>query len=300
MKFLSFLLVFAFSSHATLTEKILAQVGEEVLSLEEVMLLRRKVQKDILPSSLLLSTVFKKSKLLNNKKERLEFLISLNMLSQMAEKYPHLSPSSKRIEEVYKKIQGKRSSKSFANLLKSIGSSGDKFKAFIEKNLLADGALLFLVGSRIKVSNEEIEAWYKKKYKKPFFNSVEYEFVSLQMNEDQKNQVLNRIQGKSSYDLKALASKLGLKTETLRLPQESLNSSIKKELEKLVISKNSPFFTVEGSWYLVQLLWKGKAFYPKNQEKKAKIEAKVYEEKRKVQIIAWLTKEKKEYPITRN
>ena len=300
MRFFYLFLIVSFLSHASLTEKILAQVGDEIIPLSEVMVLRRMIKKNLLPKSLLLSTVYSKSRIVNNKKRRLEFLISVNMLSQMAEKVPPLKISSKQIDKAYKKIRGKRSKKAFSKLLYSIGSSPEKFKAFLEKSLLADQSLLFFVGTKIKVSNEDIETWHKKKYGKGFFNSHIYEFVSLQMNEDEKDEMLERIKDKNSYDLKEEARSLGLKTEILKLEKEKLNSSIRKELEKLVISKTSPFFKVGSSWYLVQLLWKETSFYPKNQEKKAKIEAKVYEEKRKVQILSWLTKEKKNYPIVRN
>ena len=300
MRFLIFIFFFSSSSFASLTEKILGQVGEEVLSHQDVMSLRKKLQKDVFPTTLLFSTTFKKSRLLNNKKQRLEFLISLNMLKQMAEKNPLLQISPSQINKMYKKIRGKRSRSSFTKTLKSIGSSPEDLKEDIEKVMLADQALLFFVGSRIKVSNEEIETWYKQKHKKDFFNSMEYEFISLQLTEKEKNLALKKIKDNKNYDLEKLALDLNLETETLTVPKEKLNSKIKKELEKLMIFKTSPFFQVRGNWYLVKLLWKNKISYPQDMEKRAQIEGKVYKEKRKALIKAWLTKEKKDYPIIRN
>ncbi|MCY4320895.1 MAG: hypothetical protein OXC37_00600 [Bdellovibrionaceae bacterium] len=293
MKIFLFLLFFQFNLESRLVESLKAQIGEEVITQIDLYNFKLQLKQKLLPSSILLETLYKPSELLRSKKLRLQFLIEKSLLNQVAQQkniYMEESLLTKKINS----FKGALSNKSFSQKLRRGALSFESFRkdlnAFSKIELLLNQAVL----SKIAISNQDIESYHFKKYKKALYKNFEYEFISLSFSETKKALVLKSLSQKEFTDLKALAQSFKLEYKSSRLREDQISPIFKKELTKLSVSQISSVLFFENTYYLLQLSWKTPLTSPKEIKIKNQIEEILFRQKLKKELREWIEEQKKQ------
>lgn len=296
----SLVFLFSFNSQARVVEKIQAQIAEEMISLIDLKNFQKQFRWGLVPSSLLLKQVYKKSELLKDKNKLLDFMITRKMLFQIAqqEKLPEIP--KKNIEKRLSSIKGSSSHKSFSRKLIKAGLTLQDLRQQILMNLKNDLLLSQFVVSKITVSEQDVESYHFNKYNQALFKNFEYEFVSINFTENKKEAVLKKLLGKTSDNLEEIARSLKLEYKTFKLKDGEIQSLFKKELDKLSVSQISPFLLLGGSYYILQLKWKQPQISPREQKKKGQIEKFLFEKKLKEEIQKWIEEKKASFSIIRH
>ena len=293
-----FLFFFSLDLQARVVEKIQAQIGEEMISFIDLKNFQTQLKLALVPSSLLLKQMYKKPHLLKNKKSLLDFMITRNMLSQIAKKENLKEVLKKNIEQQLNRLKGSSSHKNFSKRLKRAGLSLKSLREQILIDLKIDLLLAQFVVSKIAVSEQDIESYHFNKYNQPLFKSFEYEFISVPFAEDKKPAVLKKLSDDAEDDLEDIARSLDLEYKSLKLKEKDIQKQLKKELDKLSVSQISPLLIFGDSYYVLQLQWKYPQISPQEQKKKNQIEKFLYEEKLTKEIRKWIEKKKAGFYIT--
>ena len=153
---------------------------------------QKRLKQNLVPSSLILKYLFKKSELLKDKQKVLDFLIKRQVLYQLAkqEKLPDIS--EEKLKQALDKLKGKSSHKAFSKKLSKVGLTLDALKKDLLIDLKADFLLKQAVLSNIVISEQDIESYHFAKYNQALFKTFEYEFVSVSFSENQKDLVLKK------------------------------------------------------------------------------------------------------------
>ena len=274
-------------------EKILAQIGEDIISLIDFKNFRKQMSLGLIPSSLLLKNVFKKSQLLKDQNLLLEFMIARHILYQTAKKEENLPKlSSKQIDQALAQLKGKMSHKKFARRLKKARLNLKSLKALIAVDLTNDILLSMLAAPKVMVSEQEISARHFKQYQRALFKNFEYDFVSVQFSEDKKLRVLAALKKPSPLPLEKMAQRFDLEIKHSKLKDREIHKIFKAELERLSVSQSSPVIFLNGIYYILQLKWKTPIVSPKEKAIRDRLEQEIYKEKLKTELIQWV-KEKK-------
>ena len=294
----SFLFCFSLGPQARLVERIQAQIGEEMISLIDFKNFQTQLSLALVPPSLLLKQMDKKPRLLKNKKALLDFMITRNMLAQIAKKENLKEVPKKDVEQQLNRLRGSSSHKNFSNRLKQAGLSLKSLREqiLIDRNI--DLLLTQFVVSKIAVSEQDIESYHFNKYNQPLFKSFEYEFISVSFAEDKKPDVLKKLSDEGTDDLKNMARSLGLEYKSLKLKGKDIQKQLKKELDKLSVSQISPLLILGNSYYILQLQWKSPQISPREQKKKKQIEKILYEEKLTKEMKKWIEEKKAGFYIS--
>ena len=288
---LIFLVLFSFNLPASLVESLRAQVGEEAISQKDLDNFKLQLKQKLIPPSLLLKSLYSPSQLLKSEKLRLQFMIETRMLSQLAEQ-EKLPFDEIRLNKELKALQGSLSKQQFSNKLKRAGLNLESLKQSLKTNLQIELLLSQFVLSKITVSDQDIESYHFKKYKKPLFKVFEYEFTSLPFPENKKSQVLKFRQESPFKSLEELSQSLNLEYKTSRLKEDQISKMFKKELDKLSVSQFSPLLFSGDSYYLLQLKWKAPFISPQEKRKKDQIEKLIFDKKLKQELRQWIEEQK--------
>ena len=298
--FVIFFVFFNLQLQARPVESLKAQVGEEILTQMDLKNFKSQLKNKTRPLSLL-QTFYNSSQLLKNEKLRLKFLIERNLILQLAEKQKLAVDSTKIEKELRAFLQKTYPKISLAkNLIKikKVGSVDLSLaRKTLKENLQINQILSQSVFSKVSVSDQDIESYHFAKYKKALSKVFEYEFSSLSFPESKKNMVLKAREAKPLESLEELSKKLGLEYKKSRLQEGQINQAFKTELDKLSVSQVSPLVLVGGTYFLLELKWKSALISPKEQEKKAKIEKSLYDQKLKQVYKEWIEEQKSQFFI---
>lgn len=294
------LLFFSLSTSAQLVERVQAQVGEEMISFIDLKNFQKQVRSKVFSSPVFLKPMFKRSQLLNSKNRALDFMITRELLAQLAEKekLPNVAPAE--VEKKLRQLRGSSSHKNFSIRLRGAGLNLKTLREQLLTNLKIDLLLSQFVVSKITVSEQDIESYYFNQNGRSLFNSFEYEFISVQFTESKKSAVLKSLNQNTSGDLEEIAKSLGLEYKNLRLRGEEIQKQLKTELDKLSISQISPFLIIGDSYYILQLKWKHPLISPREQRKKQQIEQALYKKKLAEEIKKWIEEKKAGFSIIRH
>lgn len=284
---------FSPSLFSQIVERVQAEVGGEMISLIDLKDFDIRIREGLLKPSSFLKPIFKKSELLN-------FIVTRNMLFQIAKKEKLPEISKEELENKIRKLRGDSSHKNFSLKLKRAGLN---LKSLREQ-VLIDRSIDLLLSQKFAlkttVSEQDIESYHFHKYSRPLFNRFEYEFISVQMTEDKKPAMLKKLREGKLSDLEEMASELGLSAKSFKLKGEDIQSMLKKELDKLFVSQISPVLLLGGRYYVLQLKWKHPQISPSEQKKKAQIENFLYQKKLNEEIQKWIEEQKTMFSIVQH
>jgi len=282
-------------------EKIQAQVGDKIISLIDTNNFKKQLKEGLIPSSFLLDTLYKNpSSLLKNSSKHLNYLIARELVNQSMPEESLNSVDVNELEQNLKKIQGKSSQTLFLKTLKRSGiPSLNTYREFLKQEQQINLYLIKLLMPKVSLSDQEIESVFFKKYKRSIFTHFEYEFLSVSFNEEKKDLVLKNF-NRNISDLEKLAQTLKLSSKISKLKANEIESSIKKELDKLSISQISPLLFLNSSYYILQLRWKTPLLAPKDISKKNQIEKELTQMKLKKELEQWIQNLKEQVFVKKN
>lgn len=286
------LFLFCFNLSARLVEKTQAQVGKEMISLIDLKNFQKLLKERLKPPSLLLKYAYNKTQLLKDRKKLLNFMVTRELLAQIAEKENLPEIPKENVEQELAKLK-KTFRKSFSTKLKRTGLSVGDLKAVIFTDLKVNSLLNHFLIPKVIVSEEDVESYYFNKYKQSLFKSFEYEFVSLPIEENKKPAVLKALAEKKFDSLEQLAQSFNLPVKSFKLKGKDIQKTLKLELDKLSVSEISPLIIVGGVYYLLELKWKQPRINPEDQRKKTEIEQLIYKKKLSETMKKWI-KEKRQ------
>lgn len=299
-----------FNSFATLLEKTTAQVGKSMISLIDLKTFQKRMRLNLIPDSFILDSLYKgrwtllqkpatSNKLGPQKERALNYLILREIVRQKIKNLPlEQSLPEPEITATLKKQKGRLSSGQFLSRLKKAGfGSLLEYQIFLKEEKKMELLLMRALSPKIALFNHEIESAFFKVYKRSLFSDYEYDFLLVSFEEDQKEQVLRSLQKKSPGDLKKWAKALNLSFKNSKLKSKEIESSIRKELDKLSVSQISPLLFLSSSYYLLQLKWKEALIDPKDRNKKLKIEGNLSQKKLWRELSYWIQSEKDQFFI---
>ena len=324
MKLFLFLLFFSTPCSALLLEKVQAQVGANIISQIDVEQLQTREQLNLLPSTVLLDSLYKNkdfhqensylfSSVMSSQKISqknpaqkqkpsslaVNYLIVRELLWQEYNKPPSPTQASMRfdnpdISQTFKEKQGKRTSTQFKAVLKTAGfNSSFEYQSFLKQEKIIDLFVMNLFASKTNISNRELEAAFFKTYKRKLFSNYEYEFLLVSFTEDEKQAILNSLEKKEHLkDFSQWASSLDLSVKKSKLKSHEIEKTIRPELDKLSISQVSPLLFINSSYHLLQLKWKEALTDSKDQAKKSLLEKELANQKLLQELAHWIQNKK--------
>lgn len=252
--YIFFLLNSFFYAEGALQEKILARVGETLISKSDLIKQRNLIKKNILKNHPLF-LIYPKKLLFSKNKPLLKFMIYDLIIEKSVRKNPH-------------------------------------FKNISSNKLDSSSKALFLnqiLYSKIKISDEVLADKFFKKYKKNLFDKKTYHFlISSFKNEKIAYQFLNRLKRTSFEDLAKEFKQSEIKKS---LKEGEINYGLKSILNKLKENQVSAPVIIGNQVYVLKLISKEKSLSESNQIKKVSLEQNLAQKKFKKELVLWLKKQ---------
>ena len=289
---LLFCLFLSFAGQARLVEKVMARVGEDMISLMELNSYRKRLADKTVPDTLLFRITPRRLILLKTN-SLLNFLVSKKILENLTETLD-FQPSEKQIRQAVKKLRGRRTQKAFAQRLNRAGLSLKTLRREIILSLKIDFFLTREVISKIIISENDINSFYFNKNGTGLFKHFEYDITSLTFPRTEegikKARSARKAIGKTSFEETARLFSGELKTH--RLKTGEMREAMEKAVQPLSVSDVSDLIPVGDRLYLFRLNWKTPLLTRAEEKTKNKIQKKLFERELKKTLQKWL-KEKK-------
>lgn len=294
---LLFSLSFSFPSQARLVEKVLARVGEDMVSLMDLNLYRRQLIRKIIPESLLFKLTSRKT-LLSGKDHLLDFLIAKKILENLTEDLK-FQPSKKQIQKIEKKIKGRLTYNAFARQLKRSGLSLKALREEITLALKIDFLLTQEVVSKIIISENDINSFYFNKNGKSLFNHFEYDVTSLAFPRTdagmKKAQAAHKAYERMS--LEELSRLFSSRLKTSQLKTGEMKEVMEKTLQSLSVSDVSDLVPMGDHLYLFRLNWKTPLLTRTAERVKNQIQKTLFERELKQALKKWLEEKRTGFSV---
>jgi len=296
-----FLCLAPIKNQARLVEKLVAQVGEDLIFLSDIYQFQKYVGHDLLPDSVLFK-LFAKKALLKNRSLALEFLITSSMLYQLA-KAERLAVKPKVFEKDGSiKMNREESSlkNSWAQKLQSQKITLDQFWDLVDTYATNDLLISRQVISKIIIPESEINGYYLNKYGKPLFETFTYNFLSVAFPKNKeglkKSQFFVKAASRDTSFLK-LAKRQGLKARSSILNPLEINPKMYKALKTMSVSQVSNPLALDRQLYVLKLKWKEPYLKPTEQKKQMEIRSLLFEKALKKAVKTWIQQQKTSFPI---
>ena len=157
------------SAKSAVVEKTLAVVEGKMISLMDLKEVRRRLKAGFFNDSAVLA-LFNKSKLKISDKHLLDFMIYKKLIEISAEEQKITIEEKQVNQEIYKKRTKKKlSKKAFSRWLVRHRWTSSSYREFLRKSLLRQLFIQREVGEKIRLSDEDLNAYALKKEKKASF-----------------------------------------------------------------------------------------------------------------------------------
>ena len=289
---LLFCLFLSLSAQARLVEKVMARVGEDMISLMELNSYKKRLSDKTVPDTLLFRIASPRFLLLKTD-SLLNFLVSKKILENLTETLD-FQPSEKQIRQAVKKLRGRRTQKAFAQRLNRTGLSLKTLRKEIILTLKIDFFLTREVISKIIISENDINSFYFNKNRSGLFKHFEYDITSLAFPRTEegikKARSARKTLGKMSFEETGRVFSGELKT--LRLKTGEMRGAMEKAVQPLSVSDVSHPIPMGDNLYLFRLNWKTPLLTRAEEKTKNKIQKILFERELKKTLEKWL-KEKR-------
>ncbi|MCY4513205.1 MAG: SurA N-terminal domain-containing protein [Bdellovibrionales bacterium] len=295
--FFFFSLVFSFPGQALLVEKVVARVGEGMISLMDLKLYRRQLARNVVPESLLFKLTSRRV-LLSRKDRLLEFMVSKKILESLVEELD-FQPSEKQVQRIIKKIKGRLKEKAFARRLSQNGLSLKKLREEIALALKIDFLLTQEVVSKIIVSENDINSYYFNKKGKSLFKHYEYDITSLSFPRTDKGIKSARAARKAykSMSVEEISRTFSGQLKTNQLKTGEMQGVMEKTLASLSVSDMSDPIPMGDHLYLFRLNWKTPLLTRAAEKIKTRIHKSLFEKELKEALTKWLEEKKTDFSV---
>ena len=299
MKYTLFILfyVFSFLVSAQTVEKTLAIVEEEMISLLDLKEAKHRVKKGFLDDSPLMF-LFNKSDLYTKDSLLLDFLIYQKILDiSIAQTQLEVSNNHLKMELETRRKKTGLSKKAFSKKLVRNRFTAGSYKNFLKKTILRHLFLQKEIMEKIRISDEDLNAYALQKQGKALFSSFKYElaFLYFPLTDKSKKQAQKvsqqLIQDPTFFDQWKPGK--GEKKETLKnIRLSSLHPSIKEHIKTLSTGQISPVLLLPSGYHIFKVTWKAPVITNKNKKRKEKLSALLFKKLFTKKLKLWLEEKK--------
>ena len=295
--YLLFCLAFSFSSQARLVEKVLARVGEDMISLMDLNFYRRQMAQNMVPESLLFKLTSRRA-LLSGKGRLLDFMVSKKILESLTEGLD-FQPSERQIQKVVRKIRGRLTHKAFVKKLRQNGLSLKALRAEIALALKIDFLLTQEVVSKIIISENDINSFYFNQKGRSLFSHFEYDITSLTFPRTDEG-IKKAREARKAYgqmSLEELSRTFSGQIKTSQLRTGEMRDVMEKALRGLSVSELSEPIPMGNHLYLFRLNWKTPLLTRAADKVKNRIQKTLFERELKDALKKWMEAKKTDFSV---
>ena len=295
--FCFFSLAFSFPGQALLVEKVIARVGEDMISLMDLKLYRRQLAQNVVPETLLFKVTSRRV-LLSRKGRLPEFMVSKKILESLVEELD-FQPSEKQIQRVVKKIRGRLTGKAFVQKLSRNGLSLKKLRGEVALALKIDFLLTQEVASKIIVSENDINSFYFNKKGKSLFRHYEYDITSLSFPRTDEGVKKARAarEAYKSMSVDEISRTFSGQLKTSQLKTGEMQRVVEKALASLSVSDMSDPIPMGNHLYLFRLNWKTPLLTRAAEKTKTRIHKTLFEKELREALKKWLEEKKTDFSV---
>lgn len=171
------MLVFATFAHAEVIEKIIAVVNDEIITLSDINKYKAQLKKGKFLDEMVMSN---KDKLLKDESALVQQLINEKIIDS-AVKQMGLATTVEKVEQEIDTIARRNgiSKNELKNEIKKEGVNFSEYQNFVKQRLERQSLVERAVTSKIKITDEEVQAYYLSKTKDPGGESYEYTLAHI-------------------------------------------------------------------------------------------------------------------------
>ena len=279
-----------FTGQALLIDKTLARIGEEMISLMDLNLYRKRLMDQTVPSTPL-SHLTKDKTLIENRNRLLDHLIYKQILKKLT-KDMDFEPSEKQIQQTLRKIRGSSSHKSFIQKLNRNGLSLKDLRKEITFALKANLFLQEEVIAKIIISDNDINSHYFNRHGRGLFKSFEYDVSSLSFPRTDEGIKNARSVLKSHLPFEEVGKALSGQFKTDRLKTGDMQKAMEQALKSLSVSSVSEPIPLSDRLYIFRLNWKTPLMTRAEEKVKQRIKSALFKKEVRKALKKWLEEKK--------
>jgi peptidyl-prolyl cis-trans isomerase SurA len=292
--------IFSLVAHAEVVDRVMAVVSEEAVTLSDMRKLREQLKSDKMQDDLF---TINKADLMKDDKKALDYLIEEKILKSEI-KRQNLEVSKEAVDEEINKIQrrNKIDRAQLREALKAQGTNFADYMDYIKDRMERQAIIQQSITSKIKISDDDINAYYLEHFGKTKKNAFQYTLSHILF---RKGDALKRAQethkklleGQNFEELAAQASEdpnftAGGSLGTFK------SGEVMKEIEEAVTSKSAgdittPVKTKMGV-HIIKVNEKRLISNPEYEAKKEEIRMTLTNKALKEQFKFWIDQKKKE------
>ncbi len=283
----------------SVVEKTLAVVEGEMISLMDLKEARQRLKSGVLNDSVLRPLFTKSQWRKMPTKVLLELMIYEKLLDLSAEE-SKLTVGEKQLKREIDQQRRKKklSKKAFSRWLVRNRFTSSSYRAFLRRSLLRKMFVQREIMEKIRISSADLNDYARRKEGKALFSTFEYDlsyllFPSTEGGKKRAQRAFDMIKRDSSaFDRWALAEKE--KKEFLqKIKLSALSKTIRQNIRKLSVGQVSSVLNLPGGYHIFKALWKTPIITARNQKRKARLSALLFEELFKQRLKNWLEERKK-------
>ena len=283
---------------STVVEKTLAVVEGEMISLLDLQESQRRLKAGFFDDSAVLS-LFPKKQLREQKATLLEFMIYEKLLDISAEESGIPAVEDSLLKKELNQIRKRKrlSKKAFSRWLVRNKWTSSSYRAFLRKSLLKKRFIQKEVVEKIQLSDSDLNSYALQKEGKALFSTFEYDlsYLLFPLGEEGEKQAQKAFKSLSQgHSLFEKWEGGGVKKAQLKkIKLSALSPSIREEIKKLSVGQVSPVLKLPAGWHIFKAVWKTPVITAENQQRKARLFARLFEDMFKQRLKIWLDNRKK-------
>jgi peptidyl-prolyl cis-trans isomerase SurA len=308
------LLVYIFSfARAEVVDRIIATVNGDILTLSDIAKFKVKLKKSGLLDEALL-TLYNRSALLNNDKTLINYMIDELILDSEIKRLGLIAP----IEQVEGEITNitKQRNMDREQLKSALASEGvlfSDYQNFIKTSIQRQMLIQREVSSKIKISDEEVDAYYAQKFSNT--KSVVYEYSLAHILFLESNGGAKEALSRAEAVRKKLLDKIPFDTLASQYSEDpqfvqggvfgtfqisDLNKSIQDVIAKLEVSDISPVVKMKDGFHIFKALKKNLVPSADLEHKREEIRRSLMNQNFQHQFKQWIEKKRTEVYLRLN
>ncbi len=302
------LLVAVNTSAARIVEEVVAIVNDEMILKSDVEEFRTKLKAGTLTDDLIIPNDQERQKALKNKTVLLDKLIQSKIIDTEIQRL-ELNVTIERIEQEIRSI-AKRNGINRGQLIEALKGQGmpfSEYQDFIRKSIERRSLVEKEINSKIKISEEDVAAYYLKNNKDVSSQVFEYSLAHILISKSKRNEAAAKKRAEEVYnklkkgdDFNSLASDYSEDPNYTtggmlgNFKDGEMVKSFEKAVKKLQIGEYSKPVKGPGGYHILKVVKKKLIPDPKLAEIKNQIRTKLFADAFKTQFQFWIEEKKNE------
>lgn len=296
-----FTMLLCAQGHSELVDRVLAVVNDDIVTLSDVSSFQKKLKTNGLLDEALLN-MYDRKKISEDPAAILDYLVDERTIDSEVRKAGLISP----IEQVEAEIGNISRSRGIdraqlKQTLKNVGVSYSDYQDFIKTSLQRQNLLQKEVTSKIKISDDEITAYYLANFTSSKALVFEYTLAHMLFLKTNGGQEKARARAEAVYE--KLSAKIPFETLAAQYSEDpsfvqggvlgtfkvtDFNKDIERVIAKMNVSDFSPILSVPDGYRIFKVLKKTLVPSPEYEAKRESIHRKLLSDSFKKQYRTWI------------